>query len=332
MEGSELVAEALGEHVFEYFIRNKRAEWADYKAQVTPFELDRYLGTLWSRDHDTARSSSFPTRPPRCSRRRSISPVTRGRRSRTRRSRRSTSRPTAGRARSSCADDDPEGAFVMCRRCASATRAHAGAPARRRRAARRARAPRRPVRRLLPCAVPPQGARGAAAAPVLAHGPGRTARDRGVRRPRAQPRDVPGLARHRPLDLTYMEYELLKFFATHPGKVFTREQLLSRVWGYEYYGGARTVDVHVRRLRAKLGEEHANLIQTVRSVGYRFGQTRVGHRAVATPPIAVAFRSSAPPRAGVGIVTRGTTRSRRSRPPRRASPRPAARAASRDDR
>jgi DNA-binding response OmpR family regulator len=76
----------------------------------------------------------------------------------------------------------------------------------------------------------------------------------------------------RPLDLTYMEYELLKFFTTHPGKVFTREQLLSRVWGYEYYGGARTVDVHVRRLRAKLGEEHANLIQTVRSVGYRFGQ------------------------------------------------------------
>jgi two-component system, OmpR family, alkaline phosphatase synthesis response regulator PhoP len=78
----------------------------------------------------------------------------------------------------------------------------------------------------------------------------------------------------RPLDLTYMEYELLKFFATHPGKVFTREQLLSRVWGYEYYGGARTVDVHVRRLRAKLGEEHAGWIQTVRSVGYRFGQTR----------------------------------------------------------
>jgi DNA-binding response OmpR family regulator len=78
----------------------------------------------------------------------------------------------------------------------------------------------------------------------------------------------------RPLDLTYMEYELLKFFATHGGKVFTREQLLSRVWGYEYYGGARTVDVHVRRLRAKLGEEHANWIQTVRSVGYRFGQAR----------------------------------------------------------
>ena len=78
----------------------------------------------------------------------------------------------------------------------------------------------------------------------------------------------------RPLDLTFMEYELLKFLATHPGKVFTREVLLSRVWGYEYYGGARTVDVHIRRLRAKLGEEHANLISTVRSVGYRFGQSR----------------------------------------------------------
>src|SRR5688500_8394890 len=80
----------------------------------------------------------------------------------------------------------------------------------------------------------------------------------------------------KPLDLTYMEYELLKFLATHPGKVFTREVLLSRVWGYEYYGGARTVDVHIRRLRAKLGEEHAHLISTVRSVGYRFGQTRWG--------------------------------------------------------
>ena len=80
----------------------------------------------------------------------------------------------------------------------------------------------------------------------------------------------------RPLDLTYMEYELLKFLAQNPGKVFSREILLSRVWGYEYYGGARTVDVHVRRLRAKLGEEQANLIQTVRSVGYRFGQSRWG--------------------------------------------------------
>ena len=75
----------------------------------------------------------------------------------------------------------------------------------------------------------------------------------------------------RVMDLTYMEYELLRFLATNPNRVFTRETLLSRVWGYEYYGGARTVDVHVRRLRAKLGEENANLIQTVRSVGYKFG-------------------------------------------------------------
>ena len=65
--------------------------------------------------------------------------------------------------------------------------------------------------------------------------------------------------------------------------MFTREQLLSRVWGYEYYGGARTVDVHVRRLRAKLGEEHASLIQTVRSVGYRFGNQRWARRGPVTP-------------------------------------------------
>jgi DNA-binding response OmpR family regulator len=74
----------------------------------------------------------------------------------------------------------------------------------------------------------------------------------------------------RVMDLTYMEYELLRFLATNTNRVFTRETLLSRVWGYEYYGGARTVDVHVRRLRAKLGEENAHLIQTVRSVGYKF--------------------------------------------------------------
>lgn len=78
----------------------------------------------------------------------------------------------------------------------------------------------------------------------------------------------------RPLDLTYMEYELLRFLAASPGQVFTREILLNRVWGYEYYGGARTVDVHVRRLRAKMGEEHASLISTVRGVGYKLGQSR----------------------------------------------------------
>jgi DNA-binding response OmpR family regulator len=74
----------------------------------------------------------------------------------------------------------------------------------------------------------------------------------------------------RPISFAYMEYELLKFLMTHPGRVFSREALLSAVWGYDYYGGARTVDVHVRRVRAKLGQEHAARIKTVRSVGYRF--------------------------------------------------------------
>jgi DNA-binding response OmpR family regulator len=76
--------------------------------------------------------------------------------------------------------------------------------------------------------------------------------------------------RGRALDLTYKEFELLKFLAQHPGRVFTRAQLLQEVWGYDYFGGTRTVDVHVRRLRAKLGPEHESLIGTVRNVGYRF--------------------------------------------------------------
>ena len=80
----------------------------------------------------------------------------------------------------------------------------------------------------------------------------------------------------RSLDLTYMEYELLRFLAASPGKVFSREILLSEVWGYDYYGGARTVDVHIRRLRSKLGEEHANMISTIRSVGYRLGSASWG--------------------------------------------------------
>jgi len=73
----------------------------------------------------------------------------------------------------------------------------------------------------------------------------------------------------RPLDLTFKEFELLRFLAQHPNRVFTREQLLSEVWGYDYFGGTRTVDVHVRRLRAKLGDME-QLIGTVRNVGYRF--------------------------------------------------------------
>ncbi len=75
--------------------------------------------------------------------------------------------------------------------------------------------------------------------------------------------------RGRPLDLTFKEFQLLHFLATHPSRVFTREQLLSEVWGYDYFGGTRTVDVHVRRLRAKLGDQE-QIIGTVRNVGYRF--------------------------------------------------------------
>lgn len=74
----------------------------------------------------------------------------------------------------------------------------------------------------------------------------------------------------RTLDLTFKEFELLKFLAQHPGRVFSRAQLLQEVWGYDYYGGTRTVDVHVRRLRAKLGPENEVLIGTVRHVGYKF--------------------------------------------------------------
>ncbi|HZD80868.1 MAG TPA: response regulator transcription factor [Actinomycetota bacterium] len=73
----------------------------------------------------------------------------------------------------------------------------------------------------------------------------------------------------RALDLTYKEFELLRHLASHPGRVFTRPTLLREVWGYDFYGGTRTVDVHVRRLRAKLGPEHEHLIGTVRGVGYR---------------------------------------------------------------
>ncbi|RKT51533.1 winged helix-turn-helix domain-containing protein [Saccharothrix australiensis] len=76
--------------------------------------------------------------------------------------------------------------------------------------------------------------------------------------------------RGRPLDLTYKEFELLKYLAQHAGRVFTRAQLLQEVWGYDFFGGTRTVDVHVRRLRAKLGPEHESLIGTVRNVGYKY--------------------------------------------------------------
>ena len=80
------------------------------------------------------------------------------------------------------------------------------------------------------------------------------------------------------LDLTYKEFELLKFLAMHPGRVFTRSHLVQEVWGYDYFGGTRTVDVHVRRLRAKLGSEHEAMIGTVRNVGYKFVRPAEGTR------------------------------------------------------
>ena len=92
--------------------------------------------------------------------------------------------------------------------------------------------------------------------------------------------------RGRVLDLTFKEFELLKYLAQHPGRVFTRAQLLQEVWGYDYYGGTRTVDVHVRRLRAKLGPEQEQLIGTVRHVGYKF----------VTPPLTALAEDEAPAR------------------------------------
>ena len=103
-----------------------------------------------------------------------------------------------------------------------------------------------------------------------------------------------------PLDLTFKEFELLKFLAQHPRRVFSRAQLLQEVWGYDYYGGTRTVDVHVRRLRAKLGPENEALIGTVRNVGYKFVPARhEGRRAGsrhATPDESDGDRRSARPR------------------------------------
>ena len=83
----------------------------------------------------------------------------------------------------------------------------------------------------------------------------------------------------RALDLTFKEFELLKYLAQHPGRVFTRSQLLQEIWGYDYFGGTRTVDVHIRRLRSKLGPEFESIIGTVRNVGYRFTVQQPGREA-----------------------------------------------------
>jgi DNA-binding response OmpR family regulator len=112
----------------------------------------------------------------------------------------------------------------------------------------------------------------------------------------------------RTLDLTFKEFELLKFLAQHPGRVFSRAQLLQEVWGYDYFGGTRTVDVHVRRLRAKLGAENESLIGTVRNVGYRF-----------VPPRATQAGAADPDRLGDADAPEGGGSSRPGTPP---APRP----------
>jgi hypothetical protein len=264
--------EALGEHIFEWFLRNKRSEWRAYKTQVTPVRDRPVPAVDLRRPMDLLAVFPDPG-PPDLARTLDLAGY--------RWKAVASAEDAAARARrrwrvpSSLHDEDPRRRGRSVVRCASATRQPSGAllvsggqladlelrdelfddfcltrstPANSRRACGTCSG--------TAVAEPDPSWSSTASCP--------------------QPRDVPGHDLGRPLDLTYMEYELLKFLAQNPGKVFTREMLLSRVWGYEYYGGARTVDVHIRRLRAKLGEEHANLIQTVRSVGYRFGQSRWG--------------------------------------------------------
>ncbi|NMM99004.1 Transcriptional regulatory protein glnR [Bifidobacterium sp. DSM 109959] len=109
-----------------------------------------------------------------------------------------------------------------------------------------------------------------------------------------------------PIDLAYKEFELLKYLVQHPGRVFTRAQLLQEVWGYDYYGGTRTVDVHIRRLRAKLGGEYEHLIGTVRNVGYRFDPPENDHGETAAKQAAqsaahnASASVSAPAGSGIG--------------------------------
>ena len=194
MEDSELVAEALGEHVFEYFIRNKRREWRDYKTHVITVgarpvpgvavtAADRAVAGLPRPAAAAARADARPRGLPvegsrqRVGRHAGRAGRRLGRRRRVRRRR-------------------PRGRVRHLPRAAQARQhARARAVARLGRAARRARDARGPLRRLLPLAVPPEGARGAPAPPVLADWTRRPSRDRRVRRPRAQPRDVPGRAR-----------------------------------------------------------------------------------------------------------------------------------------
>ena len=277
MEASELVHEALGEHIFEWFLRNKRTEWRAYKTHVSTFEIDRYLRALMSgcdRRQRPARRLGDPVTA-------GAGPHARPRRlpleggGHRRRGRRARAARRLGRGDHRLRAD-ATGAWAFARTIRKRDPA------------------RRPCWPSCPAPSSPTSS--------CATSCSTTSASRRSTRPSWRPGCAtccgasaaarPDMIEYRelslnletyqasiagrPLDLTYMEYELLKFLAQNPGKVFTREMLLNRVWGYEYYGGARTVDVHVRRLRAKLGEEHAGLIQTVRSVGYRFGQSRWG--------------------------------------------------------
>ena len=297
MERSELLVETLGDHVFEWFIRNKRAEWTAYTVRGDPVRArplppacsdrgrrasDAPGGPMPGLTRATDAMSPCCASPTRC-RPSWGRPLRRGR-LRPRCVSGAAERPTppsrrrprtAGPARSCARPTTWPSAIALCRHL------------------RRREEPLTPL--LLVVAPPPdrrpascattcsttsaslplarRRAGGPARAPVLADRAAGSTPDVIEYGPLVLNLETYQAAvAGRVLDLTYMEYELLRFLATHPGKVFTRETLLNRVWGYEYYGGARTVDVHVRRLRAKLGEEHAHLIQTVRSVGYRFGQ------------------------------------------------------------
>ena len=226
MEQSELVAEdARRARVRVLPPQQARGSGTEYKAYVTPLgarPLPRdAVGD--GRRHGRLEPRPRLSRPAAAAARADARPrrARRGRRSRTRRSRCSTSRPTAGRARSSCADDDPEGAFALCRSLRKGDARARVDPAARISGAQlaRARAPRRPLRRLLPLAVPPEGARGAAAAPAVP----RRARRR-ARRSSSYGDLVLNFETYQaaiggqPLDLTYMEYELLKFFVDAPGQ------------------------------------------------------------------------------------------------------------------
>jgi hypothetical protein len=271
MEGADLVHEALGEHIFEWFLRNKRSEWRDYKTHVSQFELDRYLPTLVRSRLDRARLPRSP--PPDLARTLDLAGY----------------RWKASLGDERVATPSPERLGWRGRRLRQPT------PTRGRCAARCASAT-RPVSPLLvlvaaassptsSCAtscsttsaspVPPERGRGTAEAPVLARRracarrSSSTAGSRSTSRPTRRRSRAPA----RP-DVHGVRAAQVPRPEPRQG-VHPRDAAV-RVWGYEYYGGARTVDVHIRRLRAKLGEEHANLIQTVRSVGYRFGQSRWG--------------------------------------------------------